>query len=133
MGRKEPTLCRLLPAVVLAAAVSGCAFLLGGAAGAAAFAYVKGEGRKAYAEPLPKTFVVVQAALKDVGLPLLHKDITRTSAKIKSVTSDGKDVVVILTREGEKVTMVSVRVGIFGDRGLTELIFDKIEARLELM
>jgi len=35
--------------------------------------------------------------------------------------------------EGETVTMVSVRVGVFGDENFTRAIFDKIEDRLKLM
>ena len=132
MRRMDPKGLRLLAACAVLA-VGGCGFLVGAAAGGAAYAYASGEGKKAFAEPLPKARAAVLGALADLRLPVLHKDITASSAKVKSTTTDGKDIVIDLSREGETVTIISVRVGVFGAPKLTRLIFDKIEDRLKVM
>ena len=124
---------RLVLALVVVLGASGCEALLGGAGAAAVVAYAAGAGKKAYAEPLGKTLTAVLGAFADMSLPILHKDMIATSAKVKSVAADGRDIVVILTRESDRITMVSVRVGALGDETLTREIFDKIDDRLKLM
>jgi len=116
--------------VATAAYASGCVFLLGGAAVGAAVMYAKGEGKKAYAEPLDKTRDAVLAALTDLSLPVLHKDQDAVSARVESTTSDGKDITVVLTRESDAITMARIRVGTFGDQTFTRALFDAIDKRL---
>lgn len=121
---------RLVLVAAVAWGVSGCIFAVGAAAGGAAYAYLKGEGTRAYAEPLPKVRDAVLKALEDLSLPRLHADTDGVSSKIKSTTSDGRDINVVLTSESAKVTMVSVRVGMFGDEVITRRLIARIDARV---
>ena len=124
---------RVMAVVLLVGSAAGCGFLIGAAAAGAAYAYVRGEGKQAFPVPLQTARDAVLGALSDLSLPVLHSDQDATSAKIKSDAGSGRDIVIVLTREGEKVTMISVRVGVFGDANYTRMIFDRIEDRLKLM
>ena len=120
--------------LVLAAAalmLQGCvAAVVGAGAGAGTYAYVRGEYRATYPYPLGKTYTATLAALKDLQMPVVSSVKDLTDGTIESKKGDGSDVKILLKTEGELVTSIRVRVGIFGNEAVSKLIVDKISGRL---
>jgi hypothetical protein len=122
----------------IAASNAGCLVVAVGAAaagGAAGYAYYKGRVSKDYPAGFEETWTATQAALNDLGLPLasLEHDVGR--GEIGSRPADGPKVdVSVEALPGGKgltsLTRVSVRVGIFGDRRLSEQILAQVQTRL---
>lgn len=109
---------------------SGCMFVAGAAAAGAVYAYAHGEGRVMYARTLEKTHEAVLAALRDdLGFTIVSNRLETRGSRIRAAR-DGPDITARLTREGERLTKVQVRVGLFGREMLTRQIFDRIDARL---
>ncbi len=124
----------------LALANSGClAVAVGTAAagGAVGYAYWRGNVWQEYPAGFEQTWAATQAALLDLGLPLVGAEHERaTEGTLKSQTGDGTSVTVALeTRatpipaEGP-VTRVHVRVGWWGDSGVSERLLAQVHARL---
>lgn len=114
---------------------TGCAFLIGagvgGGAGVGATKYVKGEMESTYAATMATTWVACQNALKEVGINIIGSIKEKPNHwVIKGRTEGGDEVKVKLDALSDKVTKVSVRVGIFGDRQLSTKIHDAISRRL---
>jgi hypothetical protein len=132
---------RFLPLVALAGlalANAGCLAVAVGAAaagGVAGYAYYKGGLYRDYAADLEPTWVAVQAALNDLGLPLMHMERSGAGGEIESRTADEYKVNVWVETvagqpgEGPK-TRVGVRVGVFGDQSLSIRFLDQVQSRL---
>ena len=118
--------------VVAACLVSGCTLLvLGGAgAGAAGYAYVKGENEKVYPCPLSQTLPAVRAAVQETGLPVVSEAADDLGARLESRTSQGDKVTITLEPKGPSVTNVRIRVGVFGDEDASRLILGRIDQLL---
>lgn len=114
---------------------SGCAFLLGtavgGGAGIGATKYVKGEMEGSYAATMETTWVACQNALQQVGIEIYGSIKEKpTHWVLQGRSEGGENVKVTLDALSNKVTKVSVRVGIFGDEQLSKKIHDAISRRL---
>jgi len=110
---------------------SGCALLVGAAAGGGAFKYVKGEMDGSYAATIGSTWVVCKGALKELGIDIFASvKETPTHWMLKGRSEGGKKVKVTLHALSDKVTKVSVRVGVFGDEQLSRKIHNIITRRL---
>lgn len=113
--------------------MQGCAVALIGAgagAGAGTYAYVRGEHQVTYPYSFNKTYSATLAALKDLQIPVVDAFKDLTDGTIMAKKGDGSDVKILLKTEGDKVTMVKVRVGIFGDEAASKRIVEKISTRL---
>ncbi|MFH0962653.1 MAG: DUF3568 family protein [Planctomycetota bacterium] len=109
------------------ALVTGCAVAAGAAVGAAGYAWVKGELKRSYPVSREEARAAVVAALRDDMGFVISLD---SANKVKAKMPDDKTVEVKLSYGGPKVTTVSVRVGIMGDRTISEMIFKNISKRL---
>lgn len=116
----------------LAATAAGCiaALFVGAGVGALAVAYVAGEGQQAFAEPMEKTRQAVIAVMDEMSFSIIEKSGDAADAKVVGLTSERHEVKVHLSRESDKVTMVTIRVGTMGNERLTRLLFEKINDRL---
>ena len=111
--------------------LQGCvAAVVGAGAGAGTYAYMRGEYQTTYSYPLEKTYSATLAALKDLQMPVVSSVKDLTDGTIESKKGDGSDVKILLKTEGELVTSIRVRVGIFGNEAVSKLIVDKISGRL---
>lgn len=120
---------------IIGIACSGCAFLVGtavgGGAGIGATKYMKGEMEGSYAASMATTWVACQNALKEVGIEINGSLKEKPTHWMLQGRAEGGDrVKVILDALSNKVTKVSIRVGIFGDRQLSTRIHDAISRRL---
>ena len=118
-------------ATVLAVCLtSGCTLLVVGGAGAAGYAYVKGEHERVYPYPMAQTASAVRDALHEMTLPVVRDAADELGARFESRTAQGEKVVITLEPQGQAVTKVGIRVGVFGDEDASRTIAARIDERL---
>ena len=118
--------------VVLAvAALSGCvAFAVGAAAGAGGYGYVKGSLQKNYDNTVTELHKASLKALKALDIEKSDEELNRHSSYIKGMYQNDKKVKVTITALTEKSSKLEIRVGLFGDKSLSEMILSDIEKNL---
>lgn len=115
---------------------TGCAFFVAAGAGAAvgvgAAEYIGGELKQAYAAPMERTWDASIAAADELKVKTTEKSIDNLDQNrvIKGKTEDGKDLQVSLEKLGKDVTMVKVRIGLFGDERASRNIHETIAKKL---
>lgn len=122
----------ILSAVVTSA---GCALFAAGAgvaAGVGAAEYVRGELKQAYAAPMEKAWNASLAAADEMKMKTTEKSIDNLDQNrvIKGKTEDGKDFQISLESLSKDVTMVKVRIGVFGDEAYSKKIQEAIAKNL---
>lgn len=106
----------------------GCAVLLVGAAiGAGTVAYVQGELRSADEVTFDRGWKAVLGAMDELQFKVTKTEKDAVSGEIDAKANGDKNVVIKLRREGDRVTEFRIRVGVFGDEGLSRLIQTKIK------
>jgi hypothetical protein len=106
--------------------------LLGGvAAGTGAFVWAKGELRKVYDSGYEETRQAVRGALSEMGLQASEAEPTGSHAEWAALLEDGTEVKVEAEALTKETTRVGIRVGITGDRQLSDLFHDKVRRRLK--
>ncbi len=112
---------------------TGCILVAAGAgaaAGVGTYAYVSGELKTTLDAPLDRTWAATQAAMKDLNYPITSEQKDALEARLIARTAADKKVTVKLVKVTNNTTEVRVRVGTFGDESLSQLILEKIKARL---
>ncbi|HET57510.1 MAG TPA: DUF3568 family protein [Deltaproteobacteria bacterium] len=123
----------ILPVVIIALFLAGCApLIVGGAAvtaGAGTYVYVQGELKTDY----PNSFEEVWAACERVVADMQAIDVVPSkeigNARIEALI-DNERVRISVQYKSKNLTNVSVRVGVLGDRTASQRIHDKIAANL---
>jgi hypothetical protein len=119
-----------------AAGGTGCALFVVAGAGAAVgigtAEYIGGELKQAYAAPMEKTWNASIATTDELKMRTTEKSIDNQDKNriIKGRTEDGKDFQISLEKLGKDVTMVKVRVGLFGDEKSSSTIHETISKKL---
>jgi hypothetical protein len=120
-------------ALVLLASIlglTGCALMLGGAAGAGTVAYVKGELK----EQLPATTEQIRDAIggatAQLGLVTIKTEADKLSGDYVVRTGSDEKVMIRYERVKDNLTEVRIRVGMFGDENLSRSIMGEIKKRL---
>ena len=132
MGRMKLIFCAL---VSMGLMLQGCMLLAlgtGAAAGAGAVAYIKGELRVTYTAPLDRTWEATLGALDDLGYGILTSQKGESGGEIEAKKVGQDKVTVGLLISGPGTTLVTIRVGIFGDEEVSRTIQGKITSRLEV-
>lgn len=124
MTKKAGLMIILLSAFLLTN--SGCALLVGGAAGAGTVAYLKGELKTNEDVPLEKLFDATLAALKEMGLTVKKFEKSADSARFIALTEEDKTITINLRGKNDYLTELSIRVGTFGDESLSKKILEEI-------
>ncbi len=120
----------------LATGGTGCGILVAAGAGAAvgvgAAEYVGGELKQAYAAPMERTWNASIAAADELKVKTTEKSIDNLDQNrvIKGKTEDGKDLQISLEKLGKDVTMVKVRIGLFGDEKSSKGVHEQIAKKL---
>ena len=115
---------------------TGCAFFVAVGAGAAVgigtAEYIGGELQQAYAAPMEKTWNASLATTDELKMKTTEKSIDNLDKNrvIKGRTEDGKDFQVALEALGKDVTMVKVRIGLFGDEKISTAVHKTIAKML---
>jgi Protein of unknown function (DUF3568) len=116
---------------------TGCGIFLAAGAGAAVGVgtaeYIGGELKQAYAAPMEKTWNAALAAADELKVKTTEKSIDNLDQNrvIKGKTEEGKDLQVSLEKMGKDVTMVKVRIGLFGDEKASRAIHESIAKNLK--
>ncbi|MGE5252902.1 MAG: DUF3568 family protein [Planctomycetaceae bacterium] len=114
----------------------GCGIFVAAGAGAAvgvgAAEYIGGEMKQAYAAPMEKTWEASLAAADELKMKTTEKSIDNLDQNrvLKGRTEEGKDFQVSLEKLGKDVTMVKVRVGLFGDEKASRAFQERIAKKL---
>jgi hypothetical protein len=115
---------------------TGCALFVAAGAGAAVAIgtaeYMVGELKQAYASPMEKTWNASIATTDELKMTTTEKSIDNLDKNrvIKGRTEDGKDFQVALEALGKDVTMVKVRIGLFGDEKSSKTVHATIAKML---
>lgn len=118
-------------------ACSGCAFLVAAGVGAGAavgtMEYVRGEMKQAYAAGMEKTWEASLAAAEALKMKVTEKSIDNLdhNRQIHGETEERKAFQISLEFLGKDVTMVKVRIGLFGDEAYSRKIHDAIGQNLK--
>jgi len=119
-----------LAALALAAVFqSGCVVAAVGA-GAGAVAYIRGELEATLDSSLAATAKASDRAIKELEFAKVSEKKDALSANLVARTAQDKKVEIDLTKVGDKVTKVKIRVGVFGDEAVSMAILEKIKQAL---
>ena len=114
----------------LALGLSGCAYVVAGVVGAGVglgtYKYVDGNLKRDYPGPMPKVWEATVAALDDLKVTTNVQEKDYFGGLIKGIMYDGTKVTVKVERQSDSSTEVGVRIGLFGDREISETIHAKI-------
>ena len=120
-------------AVSLLASGSGCAlFVVGGvaAAGAAGYAYVKGDLKSTEGASLDKTWNATLLAMKEMSFPIIKQGKDGIAGELTARNANNKEVYIYEKKLSDTATEVSIRVGTFGDEQASITILTKIKSHL---
>ena len=114
----------VLAAGALAAvlSVSGCLVVAAGAAAGGTIVYVKGELRDRLAAPIDRAAIATEEAMADLGLRTDTATKDGVAAEYVAHLADMTRVVIQLEGSAEETTRVGIRVGLVGDRDLSQRI-----------
>jgi len=109
---------------------SGC--LVAAAAGAAGgtVAYMKGDVEAVVEGNVEQTFNATKAAMDELKMPLLATWSSAMEGHVEARVGTDNKATVNINGQSEKLSKVSIRVGTFGDQGLSQAILEKIKANL---
>jgi hypothetical protein len=122
--------------LLMAGGGTGCGIFVvagaGAAVGVGAAEYIGGELKQAYAAPMEKTWEASLAAADELKMKTTEKSIDNLDQNrvLKGRTEEGKDFQVSLEKLGKDVTMVKVRIGLFGDEKASRAIQERIAEKL---
>lgn len=120
-------------AAVLLVAMWGCAAALvgaGGGAGVGTYSYIKGELKVIYAQSYDKMVSATEQAVKDLGFTLKKEKKDELRCRIKARMADGTGVKLAVDKVSEQITQLRIKVGWWGNKGLSIQIMRAIEKRM---
>lgn len=120
------SLSTILCCIILCCATSACVPTLAGESDGS-IAYVAGELQAQEGLSINDAWSATVRALQALELDVKEQDKDALSAKAVAYGADDKKVTVRLRRESAESTGVKIRVGLWGDKGFSLTILDKIE------
>lgn len=128
---KTKSLITLFATAIAAVYLSGCAaVIIGGAAGAGTYAYIRGEMKGNENASLDRVWSATQAAMKDLEFSVSTQQKDALQARLIARTALDKKIEINLTKISENLTEIRIRVGTFGNQTLSYTIVQSIEKRL---
>jgi Protein of unknown function (DUF3568) len=108
---------------------SGCILAAAGEA-AGTVAFVEGKFIAHVSNPYDRVERAAAVAIKDMQFALVSEKRDALTAEFTARTAKDTKVVVAVYREGDNLTRIEIRVGVFGDKQVSMLIFDRIRGNL---
>jgi hypothetical protein len=106
----------------------GCAALVvGGAAGAGAVAYVRGELKSLEDVTVAQAWVAAKQAMSDLEFSVTSEEKDAFNGQLIARGASDKKITVNLARKSDVVTEVRIRVGTFGDEAMSRKILETIK------
>ena len=135
-GRACRGLPLLLEVLVFASLVlcSGCTMLAVGAAGAASgtgVAYMMGAVKTTVTDPPDAVAKAAQQAFDGLEITEISAQVSKLDAKVIGRSATDKKIVVTVKREGEGISHVAIRVGLFGDESISHQILTEMTKHLK--
>ena len=135
MNRAVKGLWMVFTLLVLTAS-AGCALFAVGAgvaAGVGGAEYYRGELKQAYAAPMEKAWNASLAAVDELKMKTTEKSIDNMDQNrvIKGKIEEKKDFQIALEAMAKDVTMVKVRIGVFGDEEYSKKVQEVIAKNLK--
>jgi hypothetical protein len=115
---------------MLLTAVTGCVVVAVGAiavAGAAGWAWYKGDMKATEQAPLDTCWTATLATMKDMQYPITYEAKDAQAGELRAVNASGTTINIHLEKLSTTATKVSIRVGTMGDENLSRIIIGKIE------
>lgn len=116
-------------------ALSSCAYMVAAGAGAAVgvgtYSYIQGELKVEYPYDYERVWSATVEALEDSRVAIAEKARDAFGGRIKGKRSNGEQVTVTVEKKAPGVTLVGIRVGIFGNREVSLMIKEAIDRRLK--
>ncbi|MCW5548990.1 MAG: DUF3568 family protein [Opitutaceae bacterium] len=109
---------------------TGCVVVAAGAAGAGAVAYIRGELETTLEGKLDNVHKAANRAVGQLEFAKISDRKDAFSANLVARTAQDKKVDIVLTKTGDNLTKVQIRVGVFGDEELSRALLEKIKAAL---
>jgi len=121
----------IYPLLALFLLNAGCAaFLLGAGAGTAGVIWYKGRLQETLPYSVPHVYEAAKAGLRDLDIGITEERHDKLTAKIKGKLADDTEVWVDAESKNASTTVLTIRVGILGDKAFTLRIRDAIKKHL---
>jgi len=134
--KRSETFARLSAALALLAlsmATSGC-FLVavgaGGAAGAGAVAYIRGELDASLGNRYDSVVGAADSAIGQLQFAKIRESRDAFSSEIIARTAEDRKIDIVIAKEADALTKVRIRIGFFGDEEKSRAILDRVRANL---
>jgi hypothetical protein len=109
----------------------GCAAaVIGGAAGAGAVLYSKGELKSTENAPLEQVMNAAEEAMNSMNFNVISKDHDALKGKLLAKRENGDNIDIKLEQKPNNLTEMKIRVGAFGNEDQARLIQEKIRQKL---
>jgi len=119
--------------LALAGVGTGCiALAVAGAAAVGTVAYAKGDLETILEEDINTIYAASKEALAELEIRITGTDKDLLSAVIRAEGAEDKKITIRLKRiEQGRLVKLTIRVGVFGEKTLSEIIYDKIQKNLQ--
>ncbi len=130
--KKQEVILKIV-AVSTLAVLQGCvAIMAGGAAAAGTIAYVRGDLESIMEEDITSIYESSKQALTDLEIEIVGTDKDLLSAVVNGKGAEDKKIIIKMKRiEQGRLVKLTIRVGTFGDKTLSHIIYNKIHKNLE--
>jgi len=109
---------------------SGCFIVAAGAAGAGTVAYIRGELDSTLNESYGRVIDAANGAVEKLELVKISEAKDAFTDILTARTAEDKKVVIKIEKQGDKLTKVEIRIGVFGDEPKSRAILEKINSQL---
>ena len=122
----------LLPILLVCSAIvlQGCATSEEQAAAAGKAKYSMGNFESVEQASIDKVYAAGLKAMEELKLPVIQKDVDSMSGKIAGRDVADKKIIITLSATPDKMTKLSIKVGMFGDEAKSRLIYEQIKKQL---
>jgi len=111
--------------------MSGCIpLLIGAAAGAGGFSYVKGALVKNVDHTVKEVHKAGMTALKKLNFFVTTDELNKRSALIRAEYENGQKIQIFIDALTERSSKITIRIGMFGNQEQSQMILSAIEKKL---
>jgi hypothetical protein len=110
---------------------SSCvALLVGAGAGTAGVIWYKGKLQETVSAPAPRVHQAIKSGLRDLHIKITEDKFDNLTAEVEGVLADDRKVSIDAVSIDSSTTKLTIRVGVFGDKDLSQSISDAIKKYL---
>lgn len=129
--KKQEVILKIVVVSALAM-LQGCVVVAAGAAAAGTVAYVRGDLESIMEEDITAIYESSKQALRDLEIEIVGTDKDLLSAVVNGKGAEDKKIVIKMKRiEQGRLVKLTIRIGTFGDKTLSQIIYNKIHKNLE--